>query len=285
MNVTEKTFNTGAVALNYAEGIPNGSPLVLLHGLSHRWQVFLPLISALSQTWHLYAVDLRGHGRSGRVPGGYTGEQYSRDIVAFVQKLVDEPVVIFGHSLGGMLGMWIAAHHPQLVRALILGDNAISLDALSDSPVMSLFVQIRKLLASGPSVDDLAAALAELPVPLPGQVRTAKVKELPGNDAAYLRWLAATLLQADLEVIDMVLDGRAFAGWDGAALIQGMSCPLLLLQGNPELGALISDRDVARFRAANPRAICVRFDGVGHQLYIHQSTPVLRAVLNFLGSL
>ncbi len=279
------SFNTGAVALNYAEGPANGPPLVLLHGLSHRWQVFLPLIPALSQIWHVFAVDLRGHGRSGRVPGGYTGEEYSRDIVGFIQQLAGEPAVIFGHSLGGMVGMWIAAHHPQLVRALILGDNAISLDVLGASPVMGLFMQIRNLLASRLSVDDLAIALAELSVPLPGQNRTAKVKELPGNDAGYLRWLAATLLQADPEVIDMVLDGRAVAGWDGAALIQVISCPTLLLQGNPALGALISDRDVARFQIANPRAICVRFESVGHQLYIHQPTPVLRAIMNFLGSL
>ena len=64
--LTERTFDAGDVSLNYAEGPPAGPPLVLLHGSSLRWQHFLPVIPLLGWRWHLYALDLRGHGRSGR---------------------------------------------------------------------------------------------------------------------------------------------------------------------------------------------------------------------------
>lgn len=281
----QHTFNTGVVAINYAEGPGTGAPLVLLHGLGNRWQVFLPLTPTLSQTWHIFAPDFRGHGRSGRVSGGYTGEDYSADIVAFLQRVVGGPAVIFGHSLGGMVAMWVAAHYPRLVRALILGDNVISLDLLRESPVVNLFVHIRRLLDSRPDVEEFAAALAELPVPLPAKNAVAKVKDLPGNDAAYLRWLAVSLLQVDPGAIDMMLDGRAVAGWDDGALIHRIACPTLLMQGNAALGALMSDGDVECFKAANPRAISVKFDDLGHQLYMHHATPVLRVVMNFLESL
>ncbi|MFY9662418.1 MAG: alpha/beta fold hydrolase, partial [Terriglobales bacterium] len=73
--LVERTFDIGegqlAVRLNYAEGPAAGPPLVLLHGLGRRWQVFLPLIPALSMRWHIFAVDLRGHGKSSRVSRGY----------------------------------------------------------------------------------------------------------------------------------------------------------------------------------------------------------------------
>jgi pimeloyl-ACP methyl ester carboxylesterase len=56
----ELSYQTGVVAINYAEGPPNGPPLVLLHGLTGRWQAFLSVIPALSVRWHDYALDFRG---------------------------------------------------------------------------------------------------------------------------------------------------------------------------------------------------------------------------------
>ena len=123
--LVERTFETGEVRLNYSEGPANGPPLVLLHGLGRRWQVFLPIIPALSMRWHIFAPDLRGHGKSTHVARGYRGPQYSEDICCLLRERISAPAIVFGHSLGGMLAMWVASHHPELVRALILGDNII----------------------------------------------------------------------------------------------------------------------------------------------------------------
>ena len=111
----EKTFDAGEVRLNYAEGQDNGPPLVLLHGLGRRWQVFLPLIPSLVLRWQVYALDLRGHGKSAHVPHGYRGTQYSADVTQFLREKVKEPTVLLGHSLGGMVAMWIAAQDRKSV--------------------------------------------------------------------------------------------------------------------------------------------------------------------------
>src|SRR6266700_2199342 len=103
--LTEHCFNTGIVTLNYAEGASSGPPLVLLHGGSARWQSVLPLLPELSQHWHIYAPDLRGHGKSGSVPGGYRLLDYTADIEAFLKQVVKEPAVLFGHSLGGHIAL------------------------------------------------------------------------------------------------------------------------------------------------------------------------------------
>jgi pimeloyl-ACP methyl ester carboxylesterase len=84
--LVERTFDTGEVQLNYAEGPANGPPLVLIHGLGRRWQVFLPIIPALSLRWHIFAPDLRGHGKSSHVARGYHGPQYSEDIARRLQR-------------------------------------------------------------------------------------------------------------------------------------------------------------------------------------------------------
>ncbi|MFZ0798207.1 MAG: alpha/beta hydrolase [Terriglobales bacterium] len=283
--LVEHTFDTGEVRLNYAEGPRNGPPLVLLHGLGRRWQVFLPVIPALSLRWHILAPDLRGHGKSSRVARGYHGPQYSEDIARFLRERVSPPAVVFGHSLGGMVGMWVAAHHPELLRALILGDNMIVARRLHNPMYTALFSGLRDLARSGNSVEQIADGIGRIVLPIPGTDETAMIRELPGNDEAYLLSWARCVQQADPGAYEMTLDGSSLEGWDGEAVLRGIGCPTLLLQASQELGGLMSDADVALAARLLPHHAHVKFRNLGHALFIQQPEPVLRAVTNFLESL
>lgn len=284
LGLVERTLDTGEVQLNYAEGPANGPPLVLLHGLGRRWQVFLPVIPSLSLRWHIFAPDLRGHGKSSRVARGYHGPQYSEDISQLLRERVGAPAVLFGHSLGGMLAMWVAAHHPELVRALILGDNMIVIRQLRNPMYTALFSGLRDLARAGGSTEQIAKGIGQivLPVPSSGSV---SIRELPGNDEAYLLSWARCVQLADAETYEMTLDGSSIEGWDGEAILRGITCPTLLLQGTPELGGLMSDADVALASRLLPHHTHVKFRNLGHALFIQQPEPVLRAVTNFLESL
>lgn len=283
--MVEHTFDTGEVRLNHAEGPANGPPLALLHGLGRRWQVFMPIIPALSMRWHIFAPDLRGHGKSGRSARGYHGTQYAEDIIRLLRERISEPAVLFGHSLGGMLAMWIASHHPELVRALILGDNLIMPHKLPPPMYVSLFSGLRDLSRKGGSVEQIADGIGRIVLPVPGSKEFVTIRELPGNDEAYLLSWARCVQAADPDTYDMTLDGSAMEGWDGDAVLRGITCPTLLLQANREAGGLMTDADVALAKRVLPHHTHVHFRSLGHALFIQQPEPVLRVVTNFLESL
>jgi pimeloyl-ACP methyl ester carboxylesterase len=284
-SLVERTFDTGEVQLNYAEGPASGPPLVLLHGLGRRWQVFLPLIPPLSLRWHIFAPDFRGHGKSSRVVRGYCGPAYSEDIAQFLRERVAAPAVLFGHSLGGMSAMWVASHHPELVRALILGDNLIVVRSLQNPMYRTLFSSLRDLARSGGSAEQIAECIGRILLPVAGSDDFVKIRDLPGNDEAYLLSWARCVQQADPDTYEMTLDGSSLEGWDGEDILRGITCPTLLLQGNRELGGLMSDADVTLAKALLRHRTHVRFRNLGHALFIQQLEPVLRTVTNFLESL
>lgn len=127
----EYLYRLTEVNLNYAEGPKNGHPLLLLHGGSSCWQSFEIIIPDLIKKWQVYAVDLRGHGKSSQVaPNVFTLQHHTQDIVSFIQHCIKEPAIIFGHSFGGQIGIMTAAHYPKWVRALIVGDSPLSLEVI-----------------------------------------------------------------------------------------------------------------------------------------------------------
>jgi 3-oxoadipate enol-lactonase len=112
----------GGVRLAYrAWGAPGGPPLVLLHGLgegSADWDGVAP---AFARHWRVYALDLRGHGRSDW-PGAYSVELMRADVLGFLDALGLDRVDLIGHSMGGLVACLLAQESPERVRALILED-------------------------------------------------------------------------------------------------------------------------------------------------------------------
>ena len=93
----------------------------MLHGGAWRWQEYLSLIPSLSRRWHTYAVDLRGNGRSGWVPGRYRLADFADDNTEFVERL-NAPVVLLGHSIGGVIALMVAARRPGAVKGMVIED-------------------------------------------------------------------------------------------------------------------------------------------------------------------
>jgi len=278
----ERDLQTPDVALHYNEGPENGEPLVLLHGLARNCHDFSTLLPPLSQQWHVYAVDLRGHGKTSHVPGGYLSSGYALDVGLLLKQVVRRPAALFGHSLGGMTALRVAAEHPKLVHALILGDSCLSAGDFAHGLYPTLFRALLKLRRAGGSLEQIATDLAEIHIPLPGLDEEVKIGDLPGNDAAYLKKWAECLLQVDPQAIEMTLDASTWSDFDGEALMRRVECPTLILQANPDLGGLVSDEELKRATQLLAKPTVEKFPLLGHALHLQQPQPVLRVITRFL---
>jgi len=278
----QKSFRNGNVNIQYAEGPPNGPPLVLLHGLARDWNSFSGLLPVLASRFQIFALDLRGHGKSSRVTHCYRITEFAADVVQFLKTLLPGGAAIFGYSLGGSVGMCVASDQNCKVTALIVGDASVSPENFSRSMYAPIFRQLHEIMICGGTQAEVARGIGEISFHVPGFDQTVRIEELPGNGAESLLQWARGALQTDPDALAMTMDGSAYEGWNAQAILSQISCPTLLLQGNPEMGAMLSDADVKLALDLLPRAECVKFELLGHGLFMQQAKPVLQAVSTFL---
>ncbi len=284
--LAERRFHTGTVEINYGGGPPAGPPLVILHGGAASWHYGAALIDLLVARWHVFAPDFRGHGKSGRVPGHYRLTDYAEDIAAFLAEVVGEPAVVIGHSLGGEVAVMVAAHYPVLVRAVVVGDVPFSAENHpTEDPGHRAMNEMWHRLA-GRSVAEIADALREMSISVPGASSTVRAGDAFGEESPWFAFQAANLNRLDPGVLTAVLEGPEvmLAGYDPEVLLPAISCPVLILQADPAEGGLLSDSEVEKGLRLLPHATHVRLEGIGHELHGLHVDRVLAAITPFLNA-
>ena len=281
--LAEKSFDTGEVMLNYAEGPNNGPPILLIHGITSNWRNFLPVMPYLLLRYHVYAIDLRGHGKSGRIPGHYTLRDYEKDTKVFIEQVVKEPPILFGHSLGGMIATMYAANN-QHKEAVIIGDSPPNYDNSLSADIefrMSLWRQAKRIAETETSVAGIMSILKDEKV---------MWGDVPIEDPILLRSMATNWSRMDPDILSMMVEGseahkRGFDGYDTGLLFPMLQCPVMLIRGNPKLGGAISDSQVEKTKELIPDLTYVYMPDIGHALFPVGAEPVLSKLTIFLESL
>jgi pimeloyl-ACP methyl ester carboxylesterase len=284
--VEEGPFDCGPVRLNVARsGPPSAPPVVLLHGVTRRWQDYLAIWPWLAGRWSVHAIDFRGHGGSGRTPGAYRVVDYVPDVVAYLRDALDGPAVLLGHSLGGMVAAAASAAVPACVRAVVLEDPTFDMTGvrIGETGFPDLFRAFRAHAGSDRPVGEIARELAEARVSVPGANRSVRLGEV--RDAASLRFSAACLKRLDPDVLTTPLEGRWLDGLDVAGTLRRVACPALLLRGEFALGGALPDDYAAELAAMVRDCVQLKMPDVGHNIHGTAAGAMMTHVLNFLGSI
>lgn len=287
--MNEQTILVNGLHLNYIEGADNGRPLILIHGGSARWQAFANIIPELSTNHHLFALDLRGHGQSGRAAGQYAVADYARDIIAFVHTLVNEPPILFGHSLGGIVALMVSAQMPGEIAAVLIGDAPLTASTWRTGLENGRagLIAWRDLSALPYTIEQLYEAVKDSPTMHPTDGHLVPMRDVLGDEHPVYEWIATNIYYQDPDVLTMLIDeyNQAAAGYEMEQLMPAIDCPVLLLQADPDTGGLMTDTEVAMAMNLLRQPTHIKLDGVSHVLHNENKEAVLTAVLDYLYTL
>jgi len=272
--LSEKFFDTGEVDLEYGEGPVNGPPLVFLVGAPNRFQSYcLDIIDKLAQRWHVYAINHRGTGKSGKTQGKYRLLDFINDTMKFIEHLPEPPVLV-GHSFGGMISIGVSARMGTGIKGVVLGDPPLSNQGLIDwvgaphgfKDFLGLLIEFKENNASS---DEIASSLGN-GVITPYSLE--KAKTFGYHDKSLIKSLHDT-------------DGL-FEAVDIAGDFARIKCPTLLIQADKVgMGQAVTDADVEYAKKAMPSVVHVLAEGLGHGLGIeiaYTSPLLMTPIMQFL---
>lgn len=244
----------------------NPNVLVCVHGVTRVGDDFDHLARALCDRYRVVCPDIVGRGRSGRLrdPAYYTVPQYVADMVTLVARVTaragNEDVAWFGTSMGGLIGMALAALEDSPVKRLVLNDigpvlDGAALQRIGDYigqdvrfPSFAAGAAFVKAVSDsfGPHSDDEWKKLA-----------ADVLRE--GDDGQWERHYDLNLAQPFRAITPERAardEAALWAAWDA------IRCPTLLVRG--EHSDLLSRETAQQMTQRGPRPRLVEIAGVGH---------------------
>lgn len=250
--------------------------VVLLHGIASSSLSWIAVAPALARRHRVLAVDLRGHGESGRPATGNRIVDQARDAAEFCVALgLGRPAVV-GHSWGGAVALQLATS-TDLVGRLVLEEPAFSdheRDLRQWAQAQKRFAGWRNL--SRPDAERRASAYLAR-----GWTETHVV----GGDRDPFEAFLREPIKVDAAIADIPAEARTVFAENGPwrlhELAPELRCPTLLLYAAPELGGCVDPEALALARA-NRHVRAVLVAGADHSLHFSRFEGFMAVVEPFL---
>lgn len=205
--------------------------LILLHGLTANRASFYGLLQhGLAEGYHVWVVDLRGRGLSDKPATGYSMADHAADILGLMDAEGLAQAILIGHSFGGLLSMYMAAHHADRIDRIVVMDAGK--EATHPDVLPKIRPSLERLGKTVPSWDTYIEAIKASPYYADGfwtdELETyyrTDVETLT-NGAVRSRVYAAGIAEA---VEKIVAD-------DWASTIRQVTCPALLVHASAPFG-------------------------------------------------
>lgn len=122
-----RNFSSAGVNIAYCDNGGSGVPVIFLHGLDGAYEPhYSPIGDRLGAPFRVIGLDLRGHGRSDKPhdEAAY-GRQFAADVIDLMDSMAIDKAHLVGHSLGGIVAMYLAARHPQRFHSVVTIGNGL----------------------------------------------------------------------------------------------------------------------------------------------------------------
>jgi pimeloyl-ACP methyl ester carboxylesterase len=236
---------SNGVRLPYAEhGAPDGTPVVLLHGITDSWRAFEPVLPHLPDSIHAYSLTARGHGDASR-PGSYRLDDMVDDVARFLDAVGLDAAIVAGHSMGAVVATRFAIDHPDRTAGLVIMGGRTTF--------------------AGPEGDAMTEELAAMTDPidvdyLRGFQESTLARPIPPD---YLDLVVSESAKLSIETFRRAWSDTVLR--DFSADLGAIAAPTLVVWG--ELDAYCPRSEQDGLLAAVPGARLIVHEGAGHAFH------------------
>jgi pimeloyl-ACP methyl ester carboxylesterase len=253
----------------YEETGSGPETIVFSHGLLWSGHMFREQVAFLKDRYRIITYDHRGQGKSpGTAP--YDMETLSRDAIALIELLSYEPVHFIGLSMGGFVGMRVAARRPDLLKSLVLLETSADGEPLENVPKYLLLNTIVKLLGVKPVVDQI----------LPIMFGKTFLND-PQRDAEKAYWIQFLSLNRK-DTITKAVEGVVFRK-PILPELKNILCPTLVITGEEDVATTLEKGRKIHQYIAGSRFVTI--PKAGHTSCVEEPEKVNQAILEFLESI
>jgi pimeloyl-ACP methyl ester carboxylesterase len=286
----ERFFRSGTLRIHFRDwGDPAAPPLIIVHGLRDHSHSFDDLARGLLDRFHVFALDLRGHGDSETTPY-YAFGHFVLDLHNLIRALRLARPVLIGHSMGGEVAAHYSGCFPDIPSRLVIIEGLGPPPAAMAEEVtwtVRGFARIDRAFAGHPGLPDLDAAYRRLRERNP-RLPEAKARELAllgtrAREDGTLEWKFDAMLST------MSVTGPFDLAYS-MALWQRIGAPTLIVHGaesgefwHSKPGAVYLQPDDLRRRLAcfrTPRFIEIA--GAGHMVHFDRPRELITTIRAFL---
>lgn len=283
-----RTVDGAAGSTLYVEQEGEGRTLLLVHGWGLDSTIWRGLKAELRGRFRLVTWDLPGLGLS-RLPkrGRPSLDLFAEELRGLVVSQ-GEPVVLIGHSIGGMTIQTLAREHPDMFGREIAGVILLNTTYTDPSRTMVLggvVRMLRPLVKAGLALTAALQPLAWLSAwqsYLSGSAHLANRlgfgAEATRDQLGHVTWLA-TRNPPGVQALGI----RAMMDWDADGALAGANCPVRVIGGEIDLVTRIEASE--HIAATAPRADLLRVPGANHMGFLEQSDVYLSEITRFCASL
>lgn len=307
----EKQFTIAGVTLNYVVGPNNGAPLVLIPAQMGTWESYQKVLPELSKTFQVYAVDIRGHGKSSWTTGDYSWNSVGADMTAFLKEVVMCPAIVSGNSSGGIIALWLAANVPDRVCGIVLEDAPLFSAEMPRFRDKDRFVYggLKHLVETIGDVNnrDIADYFRGMEMPM----KNGGVKQIPEWAVNLISWcvkryqkshpnqlvdiwyfpftlrlLIKSLSQFDPDFAKAFVDGRFYEGMNHEEAMKRVKCPILVLHASwfrhPKYGLIgaLDDDDISHAKKIAPHLMYKKIEA-NHVIHVFKPKLFVQALEEF----
>ena len=257
------------IRLHYARTGGAKPPLVLAHGVTDAGPCWTAVAEALAAEYDAIMVDARGHGYSDAPERGYGPGEQAVDLAGVIAALRLQRPAVLGHSMGAATALVLAGTHPDVPGAILLEDPPAWWTAW----------------VSTPAARERHVAMRERALNLKRKTREELIAgqraEQPGWSNAELEPWGDAKQRFSPNVLSVFAeDNAASVVWP--AVLSRITCPTLLITGDPARGAIVTDESAAALQALLPQLEVAHIPEAGHNIRRDQFARYMEVIRAFL---